>query len=312
MKGNRWTLPIVLMALTFLSTFLVGAGMVPGMEFSPVPILGEIPTRPWEGAWFALPLMAILLAHEFGHFIAGTRHGVDISPPYFIPMPMFLLGTMGAVIRMRGAIRTRDALLDVGASGPLAGLTVALPVLVFGIWTSPIAPLPEGEAFLIEGRSPLYLALLYLLKGPIPEGHDIFLNPTAFAGWAGLLVTMINLIPVGQLDGGHVAYALFGPRQNTYGRRILRALPVLAIVVSVYYMLDEYLAGASQPRVLSEAFAGMHWLLWAGLLALMGRFAGAGHPPTEDDTLSRGRRVVAWVTLLLFPILFMPAWLRQG
>ncbi|MCA9543650.1 MAG: site-2 protease family protein, partial [Myxococcales bacterium] len=199
---RRWLLPLGLILLTFLSTLYVGAGMQ-GVEVNSVGAL-------LSGWTFSVPLMAILLAHEFGHYIAGRIHGVSISPPYFIPMPLVLLGTFGAVIRMRGRIRSRHALLDVGASGPLAGLAVALPVLAYGMWTSNIEPLPESGSFIIEGRSILYLGFLYALKGPIPEGHDIMLSPTAFAGWAGLLVTMINLIPVGQLDGGHVAYALFG------------------------------------------------------------------------------------------------------
>ena len=143
---------------------------------------------------FSVPLMAILLAHEFGHFFAGRYHRVDVSPPYFIPIPFFLLGTLGAVIQIRERIRSRNALLDIGAAGPLAGLAVALPVIIYGIATSPVEPLPEGP-YMLEGRSLLYLGLLSWLKGPIPEGYDIMLTPTALAGWAGLLVTMINLLP---------------------------------------------------------------------------------------------------------------------
>src|SRR5688572_30026696 len=193
--------------------------------------------QPWhllDGWTFAVPLMSILLAHEFGHFIAGRIHGVDVSPPFFIPMPIPPLGTMGAVIRMRRPIRTRNALLDVGAAGPLAGMVVAVPVLIWGLLLSDVRPLPE-TGYLMEGRSLLYLGLLHAVHGSIPAGHDVFLSPTAFAGWAGLLVTMINLLPVGQLDGGHVAYALLGPKQDDWSLRIRRALPVLAAAVTAAY-----------------------------------------------------------------------------
>ena len=301
---RRWGLPLLLIALTFVSTTYVGAGMAERPEGTPPRLL--------DGLAFALPLMAILLAHEFGHFIAGRRHGVDISPPYFIPMPVFLLGTMGAVIRMRGAIRKRNALFDVGASGPLAGLAVALPVLAYGLWTSEIRDLPPaGQGYIIEGRSILYLAMLYLAKGPIPDGKDIFLTPTAFAGWAGLLVTMINLIPVGQLDGGHVAYALFGDRQNRYSERVRRALPWLGIGVSLAYGIPAYLAGSRCDSLTYELLAGVQWLVWAAMLWLMTRLGGPKHPPTGPEPLSPRRRVVAITTLAIFVLLFMPSWVRQ-
>lgn len=298
----RWGVPLLLVALTFLSTFYVGAEMV--LEASPS-TLEELA----QGWVFAVPLMGILLAHEFGHFFAGMVHRVDVSLPYFIPVPVFFLGTMGAVIQIRERIRSRNALLDIGAAGPLAGLAVAIPVLAYGIWTSPVEPLPDGNYFL-EGRSLIYLALLNGMKGPIPSGHDIMLTPTALAGWAGLLVTMINLLPFGQLDGGHVAYALLGPRQDRVSRTVLRALPALAIVVCLVYGLPTYLSGERGDRLIYDASAGMNWLVWAFVLWLLTRATGPGHPPTEDSSLSPGRRVVGWLTLGLFALLFMPSWLR--
>ena len=213
----------MLIALTFLSTFYVGAAQV--LRRPPTSV-DEL----WTGWVFSLPLMAILLAHEFGHFFAGMYHRIDVSPPYFIPVPFFLLGTLGAVIQMRERIRSRNALLDIGAAGPLCGMLVALPVVVYGIATSPVEPIPEGEYF-VEGRSILYLAILHGLKGPIAAGHDVLLSPTALAGWAGLLVTMINLLPFGQLDGGHIAFALLGPRQNRISRLVLRLLPLVAVLI---------------------------------------------------------------------------------
>lgn len=297
----RWRRPVVLLLLTFLSTFYVGAGMA-----------GEDPFG-WgllAGWRFALPLMAILIAHEMGHYVAARIHRVDVSPPYFIPMPIFLLGTMGAVIRMRDPIDRRNALLDIGAAGPIAGMVVALPVLAIGIATSPVLPLPTEGGFFIEGRGLLYWALLYGLKGPIPEGMDIFLSPTAFAGWAGLLVTQINLIPVGQLDGGHVAYALFGHRQNAYSKRIHLALPFLGAGVSLYYTSLAYLAGERGEELFGEAMSGSHWCLWAAVLFILQRATSSDHPPTGPERLTLARRWVAAGTLLLFVVLLMPAWIR--
>jgi membrane-associated protease RseP (regulator of RpoE activity) len=291
-----------LVVLTFVSTFYVGAGMV----------LGQVPSslaELAEGWVFSLPLMGILLAHEFGHFFAGMYHRVDVSPPYFIPVPFFLLGTMGAVIQIRERIRSRDALLDIGAAGPLAGLVVAIPVVIYGISTSPVDALPEGN-YMIEGRSILYAGVLHWLKGPIPPGYDVMLSPTALAGWAGLLVTMINLLPFGQLDGGHVAYALLGRRQDEVSRYVIRLLPVLALIVCLVYGLPSYLAGERGDQLMFDATAGLHWLVWAFVLWILTRATGSGHPPTEDSTLSPRRRIVGWVTLGLFVLLFMPAWLR--
>src|SRR5690606_2884690 len=158
----RWRLPALLIVLTFASMLYVG------------------------GFAFAISLFAILFAHEMGQYIAAKIHRVDVSPPYFIPVPFFLLGTMGAVINMRGAIKTRNALLDIGAAGPLAGMVVALPVLIYGLHTSPVEPLSayDGKDFFVEGRNLLYLGILHLLKGPIPADHDVWINPIAMAGWA--------------------------------------------------------------------------------------------------------------------------------
>lgn len=325
---EEWRRPIVLLVLTFLSTFYVGAGMRLGMlskridhktleklyeseGFDLFAYWFDHPEAFLSGWTFAVPLMAILIAHEMGHYVAGKIHDVDISPPYFIPMPIFLLGTMGAVIRMRGRIETRNALLDIGAAGPLAGMVVAIPVLIYGFMVSRIsdyAPAAGLEIF-VEGRSVLYLGLLWLTKGPIPEGSDIWLSPTAMAGWAGLLVTQINLIPVGQLDGGHVAYALFGKKQDSYSRWVHRALPFVGIAVSLAYVIPAMLAGERGDALTGEAMAGMHWIVWALVLAGLMRFSGKEHPPTGPAPLSKGRKAVAIGTLLLFVLLFMPSWI---
>jgi len=294
----NFALSILLFGLTFLSTTYVGAESGDGASF-------------WTGLRYSVPLMSILLCHELGHYIAARIHRVPASPPYFVPMPLPPLGTMGAVILMGGRIERRNALLDIGAAGPLAGMAMALPVLIYGIATSPVGPMPEHSGYLIEGRSVLYLALLWLIKGPIPDGWDIWLTPTAFAGWAGLLVTMINLIPAVQLDGGHVAYALFGERQEQYSRRVRAALLPIALLVSMSYGLAAYVDGARGELLINGFAPGVHWLLWWLLLGLMTRRSSHEHPPTDDHHLSPRRRAVAWATLLLFAVLFMPAWLRQ-
>ncbi|MFO0683068.1 MAG: site-2 protease family protein [Sandaracinus sp.] len=303
--ARAWAISLTLLALTLLSTLYVGAGMH-GIE---VTSLGTL----WAGADFALPLLGILVTHELGHYVAGRIHRVDISPPYFIPMPFVLLGTMGAVIRQRGAIRSSDALLDVGASGPLAGMAVAVPVLLYGLSTSTVEPLSAlPEAAILEGHSLLYELALYVTHGPIPDGQDIFLTPTAFAGWAGLLVTMMNLLPIAQLDGGHVAFALFGKRQNTYSRVLLALLPVAAVAASGWYLAVALRAGASGDALWNAGLAGVHWLVWFAALLLMSRFSGLDHPPAGDRPLSTGRRIVAIGTLVLFVLLFMPSWVRQA
>jgi membrane-associated protease RseP (regulator of RpoE activity) len=275
---------------------------------------------------YSVPLMAILLAHELGHYIAARVHRVPASLPYFVPMPFGPLGTMGAVILMRDRISSRNALLDIGAAGPLAGMAVALPVLVYGILLSPVSPQPA--AYMQEGHSLLYAGLLRALKGPIPDGQDIMLVPTAFAGWAGLLVTMLNLIPALQLDGGHVAYALFGDRYHALSRFVRRGLLPLAVGIALVYGAPAFRAGKRGDALLGELAPAMQWLVWWGLLAAMAggqARAAAAHPgdgalasgaaehPAADPLplLSPARRAIAWFTLSLFVVLFMPAWLRS-
>jgi membrane-associated protease RseP (regulator of RpoE activity) len=293
---------IPLFLLTLLSMFWVGA------EHAGADVMAGGLAALARGYSFALPLMAILLAHELGHYFAARIHHVDTSLPYFIPMPFALIGTFGAVIRMRGPASERNALFDIGAAGPLAGLTVALPVLVYGVLTSRVEALDPSLHYMVEGRSLLYLGLLALTKGPIPEGHDIMLTPTALAGWAGLLVTMMNLVPVGQLDGGHVAYALFGPRQAAYSRRFRWLLVFVGVLIGAIGGVRAHLAGADSEHVFEGLLAGVHWLMWAGVLAGMSRLARGEHPPVEAGELTPFRRVLAWMTLGWFVLLFMPTW----
>jgi membrane-associated protease RseP (regulator of RpoE activity) len=280
-----WRVPLLLFGLTLASTTYIG------------------------GLSYSIPLMLILLFHEFGHYLAARYHGVPASLPYFIPMPIFLLGTMGAVILMPERIRTKNALFDIGAAGPLSGMVVALPVLVYGILESPIQA-QSTDPHLMEGYSLLYAGLLALLKGPIPEGQDIYLSATAFAGWVGLLVTMINLIPAAQLDGGHIAHALLGERHERWSRWFRWSLLPMSAGVALYYGLPLLSEGKSAAAIANAMGPGFTWIVWFALLYVIVRMTGREHPPTDPMPLSPGRRVLALLTLLLFALLFTPSWIR--
>jgi membrane-associated protease RseP (regulator of RpoE activity) len=290
-----------LFAATVVSTFFAG------YMWLGVPVEGREP--PWYGGWvFAVPLLAILLSHEFGHYIAARIHRVDASLPYFIPFPL-VFGTLGAIIAMRGRIQKRDALLDIGAAGPLAGMAVALPVLIYGLSISEVLPQGPGE-FIMEGHSLLYELLLYATHGWIPPGHDIFLHPAALAGWVGMFITMLNLIPVGQLDGGHVTYALLGPAQNKISNAILALLPVLGVGVCGYFGFKAYAAGLRGGALIEEFTTGANWFVWFVLLHLMRRLSGKQHPPVDPGPLSPARTIVGVVCMVLFVLIFMPVPMR--
>jgi membrane-associated protease RseP (regulator of RpoE activity) len=299
----RWKLSLALFLATAVSVFFTGGfqwgtGGAQGTGW-----LGLL--RALAGGWpFAVPLLAILLTHEFGHYIAARIHRVDASLPYFIPFPLLSpFGTMGAVISMRGRIRSRDALLDIGASGPLAGLCVAIPVLVVGLLRSPVERL--GEHGIQEGQCLLYMALKRLVLGPIPPGYDVMLTPTALAGWAGIFVTMLNLVAVAQLDGGHIAYALFGPRQNRYARILHGMLLVIFAVNLLRFVLPVVLDRRWDD--LGQAIGNaVFWLVWYVLIRVIMRVGGPDHPPTEPGELHPVRKVLAVLSLVLFALLFMP------
>jgi membrane-associated protease RseP (regulator of RpoE activity) len=274
--------------------------------------LGPLVRHAVAGLPYSVSIMAILLAHEMGHYVLARRHGVPASLPYFIPMPLPPLGTMGAVIRMEGRIERRNALADIGASGPLAGLVVALPVLAWGLHLSPVQQQPIGPSTL-EGNSVLYLLLKLAVKGALLPGggRDVFLHPMAWAGWVGLLVTMINLIPVGQLDGGHIAFAYFGDRYATYSRWLHRGLPLLAFAGSSYAVLDLARLAPLRVAVSWGWMAGLSWLVWWALLGLLKRLSGGNyHPPVGEEPLSRGRRWLCVMMIVLFFLILAPVPLR--
>lgn len=274
----------LLFGLTVLTTLYVGAGM---SELRPANDLWWPLLNFWVGWPFSLSLLSILLAHELGHYFMSRHHRVAATLPYFVPLPIpdFLgnvLGTMGAVIRMKAAITNRRVMLDIGSAGPLAGLVVAIPVLLLGLSMSEIQPLPVDQGYSMEGNSLLYLLLKYAVFGRwLPDGGvDVFIHPVAFAGWAGLLVTSLNLIPAGQLDGGHVLYSLVGTRAQRLTWPIIFVLLGMGLIV----------------------WPG--WLLWAGLVFLFGQ----GHPGPLDriTRLDARRKVLAVVVLVVLVLTFTP------
>lgn len=255
-------------------------------------------------AYQSVSLLAILLIHELGHYVAARIHRVPASIPYFLPLPRFsIFGTFGAVISMRDRIRSRRALLDIGAAGPIAGMLVALPVLCIGLSRSEIGP--NSGHYVQEGQSLLYWLAKRLVIGDIPPGYDVHLHPMAFAGWGGMFLTMMNLLPWGQLDGGHIAYALFGERQHRFARWVRRALLAVFAYNLITLLVPVLLHRSTQPWY-AAVMASLFWLLLYGITGLMGHFFGEDHPPFEPEKLGLGRQILAAVCLVLFVLLFMP------
>lgn len=268
---------ILLFLATLLTTSAAGA-LQQGAS------LLDDPASIATGLPFSLTLLLILFCHEMGHYLCARWHGIETTLPYFIPGPPILVGTFGAFIRMKGTPRNRAALFDVGAAGPWAGMVVALPAVAIGLSWSEIHPLEfgAGAAFSL-GSSVLFDFLGRLILGVDPDQVTIVLHPVAIAGWFGFFVTFLNLLPVGQLDGGHVSYAWLGKRHRLVSRGFLILLLLL--------------------WALPGGWDG--WLLWALLLFFVLR---VDHPDTADrDTpLDPGRRAAAWATAAVFFATFMP------
>jgi len=293
-RAARPLVNLVLFVATILTTMF--AGLSPAVDpGNPLWYLSGLP--------FAVTLMAILLAHELAHYFVARRYGSPVSLPYFVPMPLSILGTMGAVILQQAPMRDRKALFDIGIAGPLAGLIVALPLLIVGLLFTQVGRPSDfldvqqtGEVYQ-EGNSILYLAAKYVVKGrilPDENGEDVWLSlpespggPVVFAAWAGLLVTALNLLPIGQLDGGHVAYALLGRRAWTLAHVTIGLLGALGV----------YLALINNPAALT-------WIIWAGL----GLLLGPRHPPPLNDAsrLGRGRVALGIILAVIFIVTFVP------
>jgi len=304
----RWGLAALLFGLTVATTTTLGsvwalylhptylADVGPWLSPHTLAYVWGDPWRLSLGLAFALPALGILLCHELGHYVACRVYRLPSTVPYFLPLPIGL-GTLGAFIRIRAPIRCRRQLFDVGVAGPIAGFVALLPFLVLGVaWSEPVevAALagPEAAApagwlpadLWVPGRSVALMAVSRLLHGPLPDGTLLHLHPFALAAWFGLLVTAINLLPVGQLDGGHILYAAAGKLQWRV------ALPVwLGLGVAAFFFFG--------------------WIVWCLILLLM----GLPHPPVRDERerLGPGRMALAWTALAILVLSFMPVPVEQ-
>ncbi|MCU0664804.1 MAG: site-2 protease family protein [Myxococcota bacterium] len=294
---DRLWLHAVLFLSTCLTTWFAGFG---GADMGSAVV---------SGLQYMGSIMAILLAHEMGHYVAARKRDVPASLPFFIPLPIGPIGTFGAVISMKGRIKTRNGLMEVGAAGPLCGLLVTLPILFVGLRLSPVGPLPEGGAIL-EGNSALYWVLKRWAVGDIPSGQDVWLHPMAWAGWVGLWLTALNLLPIGQLDGGHILYALSKKRHGIVSQLFHFGLFFFGAGLFAYRWLGARTLGLDTERALLHAQPGLSWMLLAGLLLLLHRISKGQllrHPPTDDDVLSLGHRIIGFVCIALLVLTFAPA-----
>ncbi len=261
----------------------------------------EPPTREgvMHGLEYTVALMAILLAHEFGHYVAARIHSVDASLPDFIPLPLLSpFGTMGAVIRMRSAIPTRRALLDIGAAGPIAGLALAVPLYAWGVAHSqPVATDGSAGETVQLGSSLLSLLLDRGFGPPVPDGMELMLSPIAFAGWVGMFVTMINLLPAGQLDGGHVGYALFGPRQDDIARWVHRSMLAFFFVSLGSFVVRDVRDGIGLWHLGRHVNSSLFWLVWFEALAVIGSLSSTGRERAAEGDGRLGARTRGFATL---------------
>lgn len=288
---HRYWLHALLLLLTLLSTTVVGAGMADDfahnrpvnfdaalygyvrMWHDPAYLLGGLP--------FALCLLTILMCHEMGHYLAARYYRVDVTLPFFLPAPT-LIGTLGAFIRIRSAVPTKRAIFDIGIAGPLAGFVALVAPLAAGLSMSKVVPGIAVQGDLIFG-TPLILRLFEWIQFPGVSPNDLYLHPVARAAWVGLLATALNLLPIGQLDGGHILYAIVGERTKLLSYIFIAALIPLGI------------------------FFAYSWLVWAVLLLFIAR----RHPSIHDDRpLSPARRRLAWVALAILILSFTPSPIR--
>ncbi len=287
-RKPRVRLAVVLFLLTCLSTFLVAAFGQRGLNplllpryFTVLFHLGAEELREWfiEGLTYSIGIMAILGAHELGHYLQARRYGIPASLPYFIPFPISPFGTMGAVIVQQSGTADRKSMFDIAISGPLAGLVIALPLTYWGIKISQIKPGPISYDGFIYGEPLLLKWMLRAVRGPTPEGYEVFMHPIMFAGWVGIFITALNLIPIGQLDGGHILYCLIGKRAH----RVARGLFWIAAGTVAF----------------SVMFGDGSYVGWSLMLFLIWML-GTRHPPTANDRVPLGplRIIVGWLTLM--------------
>jgi membrane-associated protease RseP (regulator of RpoE activity) len=279
---------LVLFLLTVLTTTAAGAqhyaAFYLGFGGGELPFsAGELFLR---GLWYSVPILAILGTHEMGHYLACRYYGVEASRPYFLPMPIVLTGTLGAFIRIRQPIANKRQLFDIGIAGPIAGFAVAVPLLFAGMYLSRVTELPrdfEGELFWL-GEPLLFKVAQWATFGSVPEGFSLSMHPVAFAAWFGLLATALNLFPIGQLDGGHISYAVLGPKST-----IVTMVMIGCLVGLTFWSLS--------------------WAVWAGLMLVMLLAFGPRHPrtPDEDVPLDAARKRLALFAVVMFVLCFTPA-----
>ncbi len=285
-QPRSWVPNLLLFLATLVSVLIVGTQialneLIHNQPELLEPLLSNFWGELWRGAPYAISILLILGAHELGHYFAARYHKIAVTLPYFIPAPLIsLLGTFGAFIQIREPMRNRKVLLDIGVAGPLAGLVFCIPILLIGLATSQTGPISVGGQ--VEGNSILYALSKILVFGQfLPNGEmDVYVNQLAWAGWTGLLVTALNLIPIGQLDGGHILYALIGERAQ-----------------KLYYPL---IGGV----FLLVLFASDMWLFWLILLVLFGRLYAM--PLDTITRLDSRRRWVGLFALFIFCITFVP------
>jgi len=286
---DRVWVHVVLFGLTVITTTLVGADHYAGylMDFTnrqvPMSLSQLIP----RGLWYSGTILAILGCHELGHYFACRYYDVDASLPFFLPVPPpMLTGTLGAFIRIREPIPSKRMLFDIGIAGPIAGFLVAVPALFVGIAMSHVARIPANTGGMLELGEPLLFKLAsWVWWGTQPDGYSLNMHPMAFAAWFGLLATALNLFPIGQLDGGHISYAVLGPR-STY---------VTFLTIGIAIAL--------------AAFFSSSWIVWTGLTVVMLIMFGPKHPSVHDEAvpLDRTRLLLAGCALVMFILCFTPA-----
>ncbi len=285
-QPRHWWLNAVLFVVTIFSVLLVGTEMaineIAATDPTAIqPMLDNLLLQLWRGIPYAGAIMLILGAHELGHYFAARHHKIAVTLPYFIPAPFIsLIGTFGAFIQLREPMRNRKQLLDIGAAGPLSGLVFAVPILLIGLATSAVGPVSPGG--MVEGNSLLYALAKVLTFGRfLPSTTaDVYVNQLAWAGWTGLLVTGLNLIPIGQLDGGHILYSLIGERARLLFYPLIGAMLVLVLTGS-------------------EA-----WLFWLILLFIFGRIYAK--PLDMITPMDNRRKLIAVVSMIVFALTFVP------
>jgi membrane-associated protease RseP (regulator of RpoE activity) len=283
-RDRRW-LHALLLILTLVTTTLAGVDHYLAFQADFLP--STTPLRAglvWYGLFYSVTILAILGCHELGHYFACRYYDVDASLPYFLPVPTPLTGTLGAFIRIREPIPTKRMLFDIGIAGPIAGFMVAVPALFIGLSMSHVARLPADFSGYELGEPLLFQLAAKLLWGTVPDGYSLNMHPIAFAAWFGLLATALNLFPAGQLDGGHISYAVFG-RRSTY---VTLTMVVCAVALS---------------------FFSSSWIVWTVLMVAMLAYFGPRHPPTfdEHEPLDRTRTILAIVALAILALCFTPA-----